>query len=344
MTALAIRPMDRAGLALGVDWAAAEGWNPGRHDADAFHAADPGGFLLGTLDGEPVGMISAVRHGADFGFVGFYIVRPGFRGRGLGLALWRAGMARLEGRAVGLDGVVAQQANYRRSGFAYLHANARYEGSDLDRRADPAAVPLATVDAGALRAYDRRFFPAPRDAFLDAWTTRPGTVALGLVEGGALRGYGVIRPCRAGFKVGPLFADDPARARRLLAALAAAVPAGATVQLDVPVPNADAVTLARSQGMAPVFETARMVRGTAPVVEMAGQFGVTSFELGVGGTGSVSCQAATLYTRTIAEVLVCAPGPRIRHPRESGDPSPTWTLGPRDPRRTLGPGSPLARR
>jgi hypothetical protein len=105
-------------------------------------------------------------------------------------------------------------------------------------------------------------------------------VALGLVEGGALRGYGVIRPCRAGFKVGPLFADDPARARRLLAALAAAVPAGSTVQLDVPVPNGPAVALARAQGMAPVFETARMVRGTAPAVEMAGQFGVTSFELG----------------------------------------------------------------
>jgi ribosomal protein S18 acetylase RimI-like enzyme len=197
MTALAIRPMDRAGLALGIEWAAAEGWNPGLHDADAFHAADPGGFLLGTLGDEPVGMIAAVRHGTDFGFVGFYIVRPGFRGRGLGLALWRAGMARLEGRAVGLDGVVAQQANYRKSGFATLHANARYEGRTLDRRADPAAVP-----------------------------------------------------------------------------------AGSTVQLDVPVPNADAVALARSQGMAPVFETARMVRGTAPAVEMAGQFGVTSFELG----------------------------------------------------------------
>ena len=28
-------------LALPIEWAAAEGWNPGLHDAPCFHAADP---------------------------------------------------------------------------------------------------------------------------------------------------------------------------------------------------------------------------------------------------------------------------------------------------------------
>ena len=60
MKPLHIRPMTRPELDLGLDWAAAEGWNPGLHDADSFHAADPGGFLVGLVDNEPVGMISAV--------------------------------------------------------------------------------------------------------------------------------------------------------------------------------------------------------------------------------------------------------------------------------------------
>jgi hypothetical protein len=41
MTPLQIRPMTRAELGAGLDWAAGEGWNPGVHDADGFHAADP---------------------------------------------------------------------------------------------------------------------------------------------------------------------------------------------------------------------------------------------------------------------------------------------------------------
>src|SRR3712207_6914266 len=32
-----------------LDWAAAEGWNPGLRDADAFWAADPDGFMLAEL-------------------------------------------------------------------------------------------------------------------------------------------------------------------------------------------------------------------------------------------------------------------------------------------------------
>jgi hypothetical protein len=76
MTALVIRTMSRTELDLGIDWAAAEGWNPGLHDADAFHAADPQGYLVGLVGDEPIGMIAAVRYGAGFGFIGFYIVRP----------------------------------------------------------------------------------------------------------------------------------------------------------------------------------------------------------------------------------------------------------------------------
>lgn len=98
-------------------WAGDENWNPGNTDAHAFFAADPGGFLIGRLDGEPVACISVVKYGQAFGFLGFYIVRPELRGKGYGLEIWRAGMARLAGRNIGLDGVVALQGNYRKSGF-----------------------------------------------------------------------------------------------------------------------------------------------------------------------------------------------------------------------------------
>jgi ribosomal protein S18 acetylase RimI-like enzyme len=283
MTTLQIRPMTRAELGAGLDWAADEGWNPGLHDADSFHATDPGGFLLGLLDAEPVSMISAVRYGAGFGFIGFYIVRPAWRGRGHGIAVWRAAMERLAGRTIGLDGVVAQQAAYRRSGFVLAWNNVRYEG--VARRIErPGAQqvsiePLAQASAELLD-YDAAFFPDDRRRFVRLWLAQAGSAARAVRRQGRLAGYGVVRPCRSGYKVGPLFADDAELADRLLCALLAGVPAGAPVQLDIPASNPAALELVRAHGMRPVFETARMYTGVAPRLPIARLFGITTFELG----------------------------------------------------------------
>ena len=124
-----IRTMAREEVDIAVEWAAREGWNPGLHDADAYFRADPKGFFVGLLQNEPVAVISAVRYGRSFGFLGFFIVEPQYRGRGYGLRIWQAGLKYLEGRVVGLDGVVSQQENYKKSGFRLLHRNIRYEGA-----------------------------------------------------------------------------------------------------------------------------------------------------------------------------------------------------------------------
>ena len=130
-----IRTMTRDELVLVVDWAAKEGWNPGLYDVECFYAADPQGFLIGLLDGEPIASISVVKYGMAFGFLGFYMVRPAFRGQGYGMRIWQAGLQYLQGRTIGLDGVVEQQNNYLKSGFQLAHRNIRYEGMGADKGA-----------------------------------------------------------------------------------------------------------------------------------------------------------------------------------------------------------------
>ncbi|MDH3666437.1 MAG: GNAT family N-acetyltransferase [Paracoccaceae bacterium] len=275
---LSIRPMTPADLDTAIGWAAAEGWNPGLADASAFLAEDPGGFLMGWLGDEPVSSISVVRYGDGFGFLGFYIVTPGWRGQGHGLATWRAGMDRLEGRVVGLDGVVAQQDNYRESGFVLAHRNIRYGGTvEVEAPDDPRLTGrLAPQDCAAL---DRILFPAGRGAFLAAWLGAPGHVVRAIAEDGAVTGYGVLRPCREGAKIGPLFAATEADADLLFRALAAEAPPG-PVFLDPPEPNTAAIQLAERRGLVPSFETARMYRGPAPELPLNQIFGITTFELG----------------------------------------------------------------
>ncbi len=268
-------------IALMKSWAADEGWNPGEGDGFAFQAADPGGFLVGRLDGRPVTCISVVRYETHFGFLGFYIARPEVRGQGYGIRIWRAGMEWLAGRNVGLDGVVAQQGNYRKSGFVLAWNNIRYEGP-LGSQPVPAGIDLVdirTVPFDRLAAYDRRFFPARRDAFLAGWIGVPGRQGLVAMRDGAIEGMAVIRPGTSGWRIGPLYAASPQIAAALAGELAQRT--GATsVAIDIPDRNRPATALVESLGLRPSFETARMYTGGAPDIDMAGLFGVASLELG----------------------------------------------------------------
>jgi hypothetical protein len=277
---LRIRNMRPEEISIAVDWAASEGWNPGLADDACFASVDPQGFFIGELDGEAAAIISCVNYGENFAFLGFYMVRKDLRGRGHGLRIWDAAMAHARPRVIGLDGVVAQQENYRKSGFELAYANIRYGGTVAPAPASQAGViALGEVPLAMVEASDASVFPAPRSAFLRAWIGAPGHIGRALMRDGNLAGWGVIRPCRQGFKIGPLVADDRGTAEALLSALLASI-GGGRIFLDVPGINRDAIALAQGLGLAPVFETARMYIGTIPPLRLERVFGVTTFELG----------------------------------------------------------------
>src|SRR5262249_17965613 len=181
---LCIRAMRPQEIALAVDWAAAEGWNPGRADAACFATVDPQGFLIGELDGRAAATISCVNYDERFAFLGFYIVRPDLRGRGHGLHMSKAAMSHAAARTVGLDGLVAQQDNYGKSGFQLAYPNIRYGGPIVPAATQRTAIaPLAQLSAAAVEADDATVFPAPRHAFLRAWIETPSHVGRALLRG-----------------------------------------------------------------------------------------------------------------------------------------------------------------
>ncbi len=276
-----IKTMNQQEVELAVEWAAQEGWNPGLHDAQCYYAADPNGFLIGYLNDEPIATISAVKYSDDFGFIGFYIVKPEYRGKGFGIQIWNAALEYLKGANVALDGVVAQQENYKKSGFKFAYSNIRYEGLGGGNTPEVAnIVELASLTFDTIEAYDQPFFPASRPNFLKAWITQPDSHSLGIMSNGELSGYGVIRKCLQGYKIGPLLADSPELAESLFLALKSKLNTKDTVYLDTPEVNQAAVNLAKRHGMTVSFETARMYTGGTPNIPLDRLFGVTSFEIG----------------------------------------------------------------
>lgn len=279
---LTIAVMSRDDLEYAVALAAAEGWNPGLHDADAFYATDSAGFFIARLGDEPVGCVSAVAYPGGFGFIGMYIVHPEHRGKGYNRPLTAAALAHLAGHTIGVDGVFHMQANYRRFGFEFAYRNLRYEVAAVhgEPGSDVELVAASEIDFAELLGYDATCFPVAREAFLRAWLALPESLALAARVDGRLAGYGQIRRCRQGYKIGPLFADSPTAAEALYLGLSQYATAGEPVYLDVPECNAEAMALAARHGMREVFGTARMYAPTVPSIALARVYGVTTFELG----------------------------------------------------------------
>jgi GNAT superfamily N-acetyltransferase len=270
---------------VATKWAEDEGWNPGLHDALLYYQVDKNGFYMGYLDDEPIASISVVKYDDGFGFLGFYIVKPEYRGQGYGYQLWQRALTHLDGCNIGLDGVVDQQDNYKKSGFKLAHRNIRFirKGGVIESTEQANAdniKPLSSLEFNDVKKYCAAFFPADRHKFLRDWITQSDCLALGCVENGVLKGIGVIRQCAAGYKIGPLFADSADIASKLYLQLSCHVSENDDVFLDVPQVNDDAVKLAEQFAMTQCFETARMYTQTEPDIQLQRTFGITSFEIG----------------------------------------------------------------
>lgn len=285
------RQLEQAELATVVDWAAAEGWEPGLHDADAFWAADAAGFLGLESNGALIGSGAIIAYpgaestGAGSGFMGLFIVEPKYRGQGLGHDFWYYRRDLLRSRLgadapIQMDGVVAMEPFYSRGGFRRLHYDIRMSGVVEN-------MPNGTVDCVDAReltfdhllTYDQECSGLVRRAFLEKWINAPESVSLAVIDGETIIGFGVLRKTVGKAKVGPLFADSRDVAQTLLGALAARF-GGAPLSLDVPEINSAAMRLARDAGLSESFRCARMVYGPDPRVEWQQTFGVTTFEVG----------------------------------------------------------------
>ncbi|OGC52539.1 hypothetical protein A3B64_02605 [candidate division WWE3 bacterium RIFCSPLOWO2_01_FULL_37_24] len=279
-----IGKMTKSELLIAVDWAKQEGWNPGLYDAEVFWKMDPDGFYALKREGKMIGSISGVSYNGKFGFGGIFIIKPEYRGEGLGTKLakylFKTLSLRLDKDAViGIDGVFKMQPIYEKWGFKFYHRNLRME-SIAEKHKYSRNVKIITVnDFEQILELDKECFGFDRTTFLKAWLSLPDSKSLKYVNESGLQGYGVIRKCITGYKIGPLFASNYETAEELFKGLTSYV-AGETVYLDIPEINKNAVKLARKYNMKEMFGCARMYLGNSPKIHYKKIYGVTTFELG----------------------------------------------------------------
>jgi hypothetical protein len=276
---ITITQMTRNEVDIAIQWAQKEGWNPGVHDAECFYNADPTGFYAAKLNGELVGTISLVKYPGDFVFEGLYIIKPEFRGKGIGVQIQKYALELTKKINLGLDGVVSMQQKYDDYGLKFSHGNIRYSGAAQSKPSKQCLL-IEREDFSEVAAYDLECFCFDRSRFLECWLFQKDSTSMSMRnKQDEISGYGTIRKCIKGHKIGPLFADNAHNAELLYDSLTSTVP-GDTVFLDVPQPNRLGAELATKKGLQPVFGTVRMYTKKAPLLPLNRIFGVTTFELG----------------------------------------------------------------
>lgn len=264
-----------------IGWAATEGWNPGLNDGLLFHAVDPGGWFGAYSEGRLRGAAVATNYDHEFSFGGFYIVAPEYRQSGIGTELTTMAVDHAGERCFGIDGVLGMKEKYSsRMRMRAHYLNVRWQGTAPPTEFPSGLMTAADAEWGALVDFDAEHFPARRESFLKSWIRQPDSTSLvDLDARGRIRGMGVLRKCRDGHKIGPLFARNRETAERLMDGLLHEVESERFF-LDVPEPNRNAMSMAGKRGMQAVFRTARMYSRDPPPVRISGVYGVTSFELG----------------------------------------------------------------
>ncbi|CTQ51272.1 GNAT family N-acetyltransferase [Jannaschia donghaensis] len=271
--AIVRRVMTPAELETVIDWAEAEGWNPGLDDVVPFRTADPDGFFVAVEEKVPVAAISVVNHSERFAFLGLYLCRPDRRGYGIAHDLWRYALRHAGDRIVGLDGVPAQLANYRASGFVEAGATVRYSGRP-DGHLCTGAVPATAADLPVLTGREAHASGWSKSAYMMAWLAPSEHRTTWIGPDG---GFVTVRRCRSGAKIGPLVASDADEARALLTHAAACAPGELTIDVPASAPALGAIC--RDLNLVPEFETVRMYRGDV-TVSPRDFYAVASLELG----------------------------------------------------------------
>ncbi|MBN8569864.1 MAG: GNAT family N-acetyltransferase [Ignavibacteria bacterium] len=274
-----IRNASEKDLDFMIDLTAKEGWNPGLYDKKPFFAADPNGFFVGELGGEIISCVSGVKYENKFAFGGFYIVKEEYRGMDYGIQMYNHVIDYVNGLCFGIDGVVAQQENYKKSGFVFAHNQMRYEGIGMKGKLQTECMEIKNISMYDLVHFDKSIFKADRSSFLKEWIDMPESYGLAITDNSLVTGYGVIRKCFKGYKIGPIFAENKSIAEKLFLSLVEFAE-GKEVYLDIPEINKDGMAIQEKYNMKYVFETARMYKNGNPGIPVEKVFGVTSFELG----------------------------------------------------------------
>jgi GNAT superfamily N-acetyltransferase len=220
--AITLRPLWRQNIPFGLRLSHSAGWNQTEADWKLIVDQGSAGNLVACIDGVDVGTVTVITHAERFYWLGMLLVAPEFRRRGIGRALLKSALNRVDdGCPVFLDATPAGKELYDQSGFQEVYGFRRClrHPESLGITPGDPCQPITETVLPAVLDYDEPIFGANRSWILTELLQRAPQLAFYTRQGTKLAGYCLGRVGHHYTQVGPLAADDLVVARDLLLAV-----------------------------------------------------------------------------------------------------------------------------
>lgn len=213
----------------------AEGWNQTPADWARLIRLEPAGCFA-ARDGDMLtGTVTITAYGGTLAWIGMMIVRPEFRGRGIGAGLMRQAIEYVHGLGIScikLDATPMGQPLYQSLGFVVESELERWKGtaSAGGRQEEPELTRAGSLEP--VFALDRAAYGTDRSRLLAVLAAdAPGGPLTSRRYGKDPDGFALLRAGREASYVGPIIATSAGTAVRLLDGMLARC-AGSEVCLD----------------------------------------------------------------------------------------------------------------
>lgn len=265
-----------------TDLAAMAGTNPGINDGEFLFKADNNGFIAAIEDNKVNGTIAVIKYPNNLAFIGLHFVVEHYRNSGLMEKLLSVALDIAGERNIGVNCKEEYVSLYENAGFKPAFKIVSYEGiSDEILNELP-----QNINSPHLTPYDKVYdyygktFPYEGKMFFNQWLNQPQSLLFGKYENDKYKGLGLLKPCRKGFRLSPLIADDRESAKEILTSLVSHYPAGTPYYLDIPVQNMDGINLAEELKLKKIGEALRMYKGKEHKISLNNIYSFTSMEIG----------------------------------------------------------------
>jgi GNAT superfamily N-acetyltransferase len=171
------RPLQPADIPLAMELKNIAGWNQTARDWTDCLKFDPEGCFVAECKGRAIGIVTSLRYGRRFGWIGMVLVHPECRRLGIGTTLLRAATRYLQEcgtECVKLDATPMGRNVYVPMGFMDEYPLSRYEGVAMANGAGvaPGVQAMSPSDLADIIAFDAPLFGSERPAVLRSLSGR----------------------------------------------------------------------------------------------------------------------------------------------------------------------------
>lgn len=229
------RKMVPADIQACMELSKAAGWNQLEIDWQAFMRLGPEDNVVAVSGDDVIGSVATIRYGEDLSWIGMLLVRPDFRGKGVGKDLLLEAVQKLaHEKNVKLDATSAGRQIYLQCGFEDEYPISRMEARavSIDKPGQN-CFPAEEKDLAGMFDMDTTVFGAGRQMLLKQVWFNGLTFSFVYKSEGKILGYSLGRRGYRFFHIGPIIADSIEVAKSLLQTVLHYTPPETPVILDV---------------------------------------------------------------------------------------------------------------